>query len=175
MKNAIIVFLTALSAFLGWQLYGLAESGSFEILQNSGIENEEREDSVLNIAVNPLINHFHKHTLNKVKNDSVFYPKEDKTDGLVTIKVSFDTTTLKNAIMYHENGLVHFYMCSFNRASAKKYVRYYNSKTPYGQDTITVSQVVQKPTLAIKVKPSVQKGTSKYVIGKICPPPANCP
>lgn len=174
MKNAIIVVLTALSAYLGWKLYSpdYTTSSSAEYLEKSGFFKTSKIDTAMGINVDSMIKHFHNHTLKKLSN------QQDNsgtvlTDGIVTIKVRFDTTDIKKALAFSENGQVSFYLAAFNNKAASKYVKYINSNKKPGEKDINLSQVIQKPTVVIQN--GKEKASPKYAIGKICPPPNNCP
>jgi hypothetical protein len=172
MKNVIIVVLGALSAFLAFKLYDPdnTESSSLKHLNETGFFTYSRIDTAMSINVDSMINHFHKHTLKKLSNQND-NSGTVLTDGKVTMEIRFDTVDIKKGLALSENGQVTFYLASFEKNASDKYVKYMNKKYP--KDKINLSEVVQKPTVVLQI--GKEKAAPKYAIGKICPPPANCP
>jgi hypothetical protein len=181
MKNVIIAVLAFLSVFLGYKAYFSSEtsadqadgktgeteevSETYVRLVEQGFFDTERIDPGYGIDANKLVEHFHKHTLKKLKDGLPLPGAGNGTDGLVTSSVEFSKETLK-AIMANDDELfVRFYLGAFDRESAKQYAKVHG---------LTIREVVQKPVVIAK---STGKMASEPItaIGKICPPPRSCP
>jgi hypothetical protein len=182
MKNVIIVVLALLSVFLGYKAYFSPKasadqadaksseeeevSETYAVLMEQGFFDVESIDPNYGIDANKLVEHFHKHTLKKLKDGLPLPGAGNGTDGLVTSSVEFSKETLK-AIMDNDDELfVRFYLGAFDRESAKKYAL---------EHGLTIREVVQKPVVIAKSKGKTVSNPPISAIGKICPPPRSCP
>jgi len=182
MKNAIIAVLALLCGFLGWKLYYNSPSQSLKELTEEKIFGRinNKSETYSDDDINTMINHFHSHTLKELKDKTVLgipigLDDSERTDRKVTKFISFDTTSLKNAIHSAKDGYVYFILAAFKKEQAMEYVNNWNDTHPKKEDKIKLKEVIQKPTVILSYKDS-KSAIVTINVGKICPPPNGvCP
>ncbi|MCO5230322.1 MAG: hypothetical protein M9958_04105 [Chitinophagales bacterium] len=185
MKNLIILILAAATIFLTWKTYFSNNQCCSTSSNNNGTSVEVhqpkfdttgmnyfkgRTDNEMNINLYDVVSNFRTFTLTQLKDKDNVDGIKDRTDGLVTKSISYDRVKLLQLLNASNSQNVIFHLGSLDRLSASKYNNFYK----IGKK----GSVVQKPILILEIDTlnKDRTGSTKvFAIGKICPPPNNCP